>query len=183
MPRQAGVRILYFRHGQSEANVARQISDDPSRIVNLTDTGRVQAQGARDLLSGIELSCAYASEFPRAQQTASILLNGGEFRVDSRINERKSGMDGRSVQEFNDLVRNDPAGFCPPGGESFFDEMQRVKDFMDEMAERHSGGTILAVSHENPILAALALCGQDPAEAALGDIANCEKIEVTWPRS
>ncbi len=182
MPRQAGVRILFVRHGQSEANVARQISDDPSRIVNLTELGKSQAMAAREALS-CDLAGAYASEFPRAQQTASILLDGAPFSVDPRINERKSGMDGRPVKEFNDLVRRDPAGFSPPGGESFLEQMQRVKDFMDEMALLHPGGTVLAVSHENPILAALALCGQEPAEAALGDIANCERIEVTWPKS
>lgn len=181
MPRQAGVSIVFFRHGESEANAEKRINDDPKRIVNLTELGRRQA-------SMVEMDSydhAYASEFPRAQQTAKIILSGSALplHVDARINERKSGMDGRPVHEFNEEIRVDPVNFRPIGGESFFEEMGRLKSFLDDMASLHPGKKILAVSHENPILAALALCGMDPGEAALGSIANCQKVEITWPKS
>ena len=128
---------------------------------------------------------AYASEFPRAQQTAKIILSESAIplHVDARINERKSGMDGRPVHEFNEQIRGDPAGFRPEGGESFLEEVERLRSFLDDMASLHPGKKILAVSHENPILAALALCGMDPGEAALGSIANCQRVEITWPKS
>ena len=179
--RQAGVSVVFFRHGESEANVEARINDDPERIVNLTELGRRQAA----MVAKDSYDHAYASEFPRAQQTAKIILSESALplHVDARINERKSGMDNRPVREFNERMRADPAGFRPEGGESFREEMARLKSFLDDMAALHPGKKILAVSHENPILAALALCGMDPREAALGSIANCQKVEITWPKS
>ena len=179
MPRQAGLSIVFVRHGESEANVGARISDIPENVVNLTERGRIQA--AHVEAGHFDLACA--SQFPRARQTAEIILSGRPYFVDSRINERKSGMDGRAVREFNELILKDPVHFRPVGGESFHEEMQRVKNFMDEMAMLHSGCRMLAVSHENPILAALALSGMDPLQAALGSIANCQKVEITWPKS
>jgi hypothetical protein len=40
---------------------------------------------------------------------------------------------------------------------------------------------VLAVSHENPILAAMALAGRPAEDAARGGIANCVWIELIWP--
>lgn len=181
VPRQTGVTVVFVRHGESEANVGKRINDDPERIVNLTEFGRKQAQS----VDAGSFAFAYASEFPRAQQTAKIILGetGLALNTDTRINERRSGMDNMPVCEFNEKIRQDPVHFRPENGESFFEEMERLKSFLDEMAVLHEGKRILAVSHENPILAALALCGMDPSEAAVGSIANCQKVEITWPRS
>ena len=181
VPRQAGVTILLVRHGESEANVARRINDNPNRQVNLTDLGRQQAES----VDAGQIDLAYASEFPRAQQTARLILRQAHLPVliDPRINERRSGMDDIPVHEFNERMRRDPVHFRPEGGESFHEEMDRVGDFLDEMAIRHPGKRILAVSHENPILAALAVAGMDPLEAALGSIANCQAIELTWRKA
>lgn len=172
-----------MRHGESEANVARRISDDPLRLVGLTELGRMQAGRAAAELGQTAFDCAYVSEFPRARQTAGIILSGRTcpLFVDARLNERKSGMDGEPVHAFNDLVRHDPVNFRPENGESFLEEMARLNSFLDEVHARHPGGTILAVSHENPILAALALAGMNPIDAALGSVSNCAQVELSWP--
>ncbi len=177
MPRQAGVSIVFVRHGESEANVEGRISDNPERVVNLTEKGRIQAS----LVDPGEIDIAFCSEFHRARQTAEIIFRRGPVLVDGRINERKSGMDGRPVHEFNEMILHDPVNFSPEGGESFIEEMTRVRRFLDEMASLNQGKRVLAVSHENPILAALALAGMDPLEAALGSIKNCQKVEISWP--
>jgi broad specificity phosphatase PhoE len=155
------MKIILIRHGESEANIAHCINDDPSRPVNLTERGRAQAETAAGGLREMRFTHAYASEFPRAQQTAAILLRQHDcaLQVDARLNERRSGMDGLPVHVFNDL-----------------EQMERVRSFLDEMAVRHSDGVILAVSHENPILAALALSSEDAEQAVLGSIANCEWV-------
>jgi len=36
------------------------------------------------------------------------------------------------------------------------------------------------VSHENPILAALALTASDPEQTARGKIVNCGWVEMNW---
>ena len=177
------MKIIFVRHGESEANVAHILNDDPRRTVNLTAMGREQAKSAAESLRDIELTCAYASEFPRARQTAEIILRNFAcpLRIDARLNERISGMDGQHVDVFNDLVRPDPLHAKPERGESFVEQMQRLRSFMDEVALTCPDGVVLAVSHENPILAARALMNGNPEQTVLAKLKNCELVEVQWP--
>jgi broad specificity phosphatase PhoE len=176
-------QIFLVRHGESEANVAHIINDDPSRPVNLTERGRVQAEEASGKLRAVPFTHAYASEFPRAQQTAEILLrhHACPLLTDARINERQTGMDGLPVEAFHDLVYPDPLRIKPERGESFLEQMGRLSGFLDELAARHPDGIVLAVSHENPILAAQALAADDPEQTARGSILNCGWAELDWP--
>lgn len=177
------MKIWLVRHGESEGNVRHEINDDPARVVNLTERGRQQAEAAAHRLRDIHFTHAYVSQFARTQQTAEIILrpHGLTARVDARLNERKSGMDGRHVDEFNDYVREDYLHIIPPGGESFMQQMARVRDFLDEVAACHPQGVVLAVSHENPIVAALTLTRATPEQTARRQLANCEAVELTWP--
>jgi broad specificity phosphatase PhoE len=177
------MKIVLVRHGESEANVAGCINDDPARSVSLTERGRAQAAAAADELHALRFTHAYASEFPRAQQTAAILLRrqACALSIDARLNERRSGMDGLPVHAFNQLVQRDPLRFRPERGESFLQQMERLRDFLDEAALRHRDGLILAVSHENPILAALALAGGDAEQVVRGSLDNCAWVELEWP--
>lgn len=177
------MKIILVRHAESEANVAGRINDDPARPIPLTPRGRAQAESAALSLRAVPFTHAYASEFHRAAETAAILLrhHACKLTIDARLNERRSGMDGLPVDAFNDLVKPDPARIKPEKGESFLEQMERVRSFLDELAERRQLGPILAVSHENPILAALALSGWSPEEAARGAIANCGWVELAWP--
>lgn len=176
------MKIVFVRHGESEANIAHRINDNPARIVNLTQQGRAQAEAAVDSLRAMRFTHAYASQFVRTWQTAEILLrpHACQLSIDARLNERHSGMDGLPVSAFNDLVRPDPLRIKPPQGESFLEQMERLRSFLDETAARYPDGTILAVSHENPILAALALQSDKPGQVACGSIANCERVELNW---
>lgn len=176
--------LLYLlRHGESDANVGGFINDDPLRPVVLTENGRGQAATAAQALSGIRFSHAYASQFPRARQTAEIILAGRNLplTIDARLNERRSGLDGQPVEAFNGLVRPDPVRIKPANGESFLEQMQRVRSFIDEIAQRHPTGIVLAVSHENPSQAAAALAGRDVEAAARGSLGNCAWLLLEWP--
>ena len=176
------MKIILVRHGESEGNVINQINDNPRRIVYLTDHGRVQAEAAAEQLRERRFTHAYVSEFPRAQQTAGILLrhHGLQLNVDARLNERRSGMDGLHVDVFNDFVRADYLRIKPPLGESFLEQMERLRSFLDEISARHAEGTVLAVSHENPIVAARALTVHDPEQVMRDSVANCGWIELDW---
>ena len=68
------MKITLIRHGESVANVGNFISDDPRKPVGLTDRGRAQAESLAQRLRAEIFSHAYASEFPRARETAGILL-------------------------------------------------------------------------------------------------------------
>lgn len=177
------MKITLIRHGESVANVGNFISDDPGKPVGLTDRGRAQAESLAQRLRVEIFSHAYASEFPRARETAAILLryHSCKLMVDARLNERKSGMDGQPVQAFNDQVRLDPLHFKTAKGESFLEQMERLRSFLDELANQHPAANILAVSHENPIIAALALTVEDASTVVLKSLENCGRIDLHWP--
>ena len=177
------MRIFLVRHGESEGNVRHEINDDPHRIVNLTERGKAQAESTAERLRSMPFSHAYVSEFPRAQQTIAILLrhHGLDPDIDARLNERRSGMDGQHVKVFNDYVQADYLRIKPPMGESFLEQMERLRSFLDEISLRHADATILAVSHENPIVAALALTVEEPEQVMRNSIDNCEWVEIDWP--
>ncbi len=177
------MKIFLVRHGESEGNVIHEINDDPLRIVNLTAKGRAQAEAASEMLRPQRFTHAYASEFPRARQTAAILLRNHplQLHIDARLNERRSGMDGLPVALFNDLVSADPLRIRPKRGESFLEQMVRVRSFLDEVSGRHPDGTVLAVSHENPIVAAKALLADEPERVIRDSIGNCEWVQLQWP--
>jgi broad specificity phosphatase PhoE len=193
--------IYLLRHGESEANVAGVISDDPGQTYHLTPMGIAQAELAAEELREVPFTHIYVSEHLRTRETADVLVKvwlgeeeekgqksepateGSKYpiTVDARLNERHSGMAGRPVAEFNSLVKPDPVNIKPEGGESFREQMDRLREFMDAVAQRHVDCTVLAVSHENPILAAQAVAGRSMEEAAKDGMANCEWVKIEWP--
>lgn len=176
------MKISLIRHGESEANVGNFINDDPRKPVNLTIKGKAQAEALAEELSSENFAYAYVSEFPRAQQTINILLSGKTLpiQIDPRLNERKSGMDGLPVDEFNNQVKENPLHFKTARGESFIEQMQRLRDFLDEIALRHPDAHVIAVAHENPILAALGLT-TSAEEVVNANLPNCGRIVLNWP--
>jgi len=132
----------------------------------------------------VHFTHAYASEFPRARQTAAILLHHHDLplQIDARLNERRSGMDGMPVNSFNDLLCADPLGFKTVHGESFLEQMERLRGFLDEISTRHPEGVVLAVSHENPIIAALSLTVDDPGQTVHRGLDNCAWVELDWTK-
>jgi broad specificity phosphatase PhoE len=53
-------------------------------------------------------------------------------------------------------VQRYPSGFRFPGGESFTEMQQRITGAIARLVERHPGETVVAVSHADPIKAAIA---------------------------
>lgn len=174
------MRLLLIRHGESEANVAGIISDDPARPVGLTTRGEAQAQAVAEELRTIAFALAFASEFPRARQTAAIILahHDCELRIDRRLNERRSGLDGLPTHLFREHVAPDPVHVRPPLGESFLEEMERLRAFLSDLEAMPAGANVLAVSHEDPIQAARAVAGLDPRVAAGARLANCGMVSL-----
>jgi len=177
------MKITLIRHGESIANVGNYINDDPEKAVGLTETGKTQADSLSLRLREETFTHAYASEFPRAQETARILLqyHHHPLYIDARLNERKSGMDGQPVHLFNDQVRLDPLHFKTKNGESFLEQMERIRSFLDELATLYPHGNILAISHENPIIAALALTVEDAESVVFTSLNNCGRLDLCWP--
>lgn len=177
------MKITLIRHGESAANVGNFINDDPGKPVHLTDKGIAQTESLALRLRAETFTHAYASEFPRALETAAILLRQRScaLTIDARLNERKSGMDGLPVHVFNDQAKRDPLHFRTENGESFLQQMERLRSFLDEQASRYPDGNILAISHESPIIAAMALSARNILEVANTSVENCGRIDLCWP--
>ena len=85
------------------------------------------------------------------------------------------------VHEFNDQVKRNPLHFKTQRGESFIEQMARVRNFLDELAKRYPQGNLLAVSQENPIIAALALTVNDASTVVFRNLENCGRLDLHWP--
>ena len=66
------MRLVFSRHGESEANVQQVYWNGPEGY-GLTPKGRQQAEALADALAGIRFAALYCSPVLRAVQTAEIV--------------------------------------------------------------------------------------------------------------
>jgi broad specificity phosphatase PhoE len=145
------MRLFLVRHGQTHANVARQL-DTAVPGVDLTDTGREQAQELAARLGGEDLGAIYTSDLVRTQQTAAPLaeLLGLEMVVLPGLREIQAGDYEMSTdwQPYIDAVvkwNADPAHTIP-GGESGTGFLTRYDDAIRRIASDGHESAV-AVSH------------------------------------
>lgn len=152
-------RLIFVRHGQSEANLHRIFAghfDAP-----LTALGRAQAATAGEYLCRIPIDVAYASDLRRAYDTAAIIAarQGLSVIPDSAFREIFAGewegqyMDvlmQKYAHEYG-MFRNDIGHSCPTGGESVIEVGRRLDAATTRLLERHEGKTILIGTHATPI--------------------------------
>ena len=152
------MRLIFTRHGESEANLQRIISnrDLPHQ---LSEIGRLQANALADRLATLEVAAIYASPILRAQQTASIVAEkvGLSIYTADALREFDCGvMEGRSDEEawkaHDAVVEAWDKGdyfYCIPGGENFNDGRARFVPFVERLVEEYaqSDGNIVLMSH------------------------------------
>jgi isoleucyl-tRNA synthetase len=153
-------KIIFVRHGQSEANVSG-ISSSDENLYPLTELGKNQVKETAKTLSGQNIDVVISSPIIRAKQTAEAYteLTQKEIIFDERLGEIKSGKwEGKtqhdeSVKEERDNYKALPveeryATKRGETGESWADLEKRVKDFLDEVLVKYAGKTILCFSHQ-----------------------------------
>ena len=133
------MRLFLVRHGQTHANVARQL-DTAVPGLDLTDEGRAQARWLADRLGGEDLGAIYTSDLVRTQQTAAPLaeLLGLEMVVLPGLREIQAGDYEMSTewQPYIDAVirwRDDPEHTIP-GGDSGAAFMERYDEAIARIA-------------------------------------------------
>ncbi|MGI5470261.1 histidine phosphatase family protein [Streptomyces sp. CA-132043] len=82
-----------LRHGQTQYSKRYLVNGDPSKTVRLTEEGRQQLVSGRSVLPLHTVRTWLTSDFPRAQQTASLLMGvpAAELVIDPRLNELDYG--------------------------------------------------------------------------------------------
>ena len=133
--------------------------------LNLSDTGRTQAQRTAELIAdGTTIDAVYTSPLERARQTAAPIAaaTGQRAKVDRGLLECDFGeWTGQQLSALMkkpewSTVQRAPSTFRFPGGESFVEMQLRIVSTIERLRAAHPGGTIVCVSHADPIKAAVA---------------------------
>ena len=154
---------MLVRHGESRATVERFVGG-PRSCTGLTDHGRRQAEALRNRLSAghdVEATALFASNFPRALETANIIapaVGSLPVSVDSGWGEHDPGpdCDGMTYDEFIERFGvprwdGDPHDVVYPGGETISQFHDRVIEALRRTVRQHEGGTIVIACHAGVI--------------------------------
>jgi broad specificity phosphatase PhoE len=181
-------RKLYFvRHGETDWNAARRLQG--LNDVPLNSRGRRQAAQCGELLAKLFAASGaspqdfafISSPLSRARETMDILRVGlglppNGYAVDRRLAELSFGSwEGLTYKEVKDQDRSilakrdrDKWNFRPPGGESYAQLLERVREWRDSVSR-----DAVVTAHGGVARAFLVLYGvKTPAEAPQGDIAQ-----------
>ncbi len=154
---------MLVRHGESRATIERFVGG-PRSCTGLTDHGRLQAEALRNRLSAghdVEATALFASNFPRALETANIIapsIGSLPVSVDSGWGEHDPGpdCDGMTYDEFIERFGvprwdGDPHDVVYPGGETISQFHDRVMEALRRTVRQHEGGTIVIACHAGVI--------------------------------
>jgi probable phosphomutase (TIGR03848 family) len=155
--------VLFVRHGQTPTTGATL----PGRAkgLHLADKGRDQADAVAARLAELQrIDAVYASPLERTRETAAPIAKARDLKVqiERGLLECEFGdWTGRKLKDLMKLpewstVQRYPSGFRFPAGESFAEMQTRITDAVARLVARHPGGVVVAVSHADPIKAAVA---------------------------
>jgi probable phosphoglycerate mutase len=171
-------RIIFVRHGSHDL-LGRQLCGRMGGVL-LNSEGRRQAAAVARRLARETIAAVYSSPLERACETAAPIAAalGLEVQTAGALNEADVGdWTGRAFSELRRTPsrkawRADRVGACPPGGESAAAVQVRVGTWIQDVAERHRGRTVVAVSHGDVIKSAIA--------AALGlKLSRLDRFEIS----
>ena len=162
-PHPAPTVVLLVRHGQTPTTGKLLPGRAPG--LHLADVGVQQAQRAAERIAALtKVDAIYASPLERARETAAPIAaaRGLKVRIDKGLLECDFGdWTGAELKNLMKLpewntVQRAPSTFTFPGGESFTAMQNRIVGAIDRLRAAHPGGTIVCVSHADPIKAAVA---------------------------
>jgi probable phosphoglycerate mutase len=155
--------LLLVRHGQTPTTGSVLPGRAPG--LHLADKGREQADTAAQRIAVLpKVDAVYASPLERTKETAAPIAKalGQRVQTDRGLLEAEFG--DWTGQELKVLmkkpewhtVQRAPSTFRFPGGESFSEMQTRIVTAIERLRARHFGGVVVAVSHADPIKAAVA---------------------------
>lgn len=162
-PAPTSTLLLLVRHGQTPTTGATL----PGRAkgLHLADQGHVQAGAAAARIAGLkDVAAIYASPLERTRETAAPIAKALGLKVQAERGLLECDFGEWTGAKLSDLrkkpewatVQRYPSGFRFPGGESFVEMQQRIVSTLDRLAAAHRGKAVVAVSHADPIKAAVA---------------------------
>jgi probable phosphoglycerate mutase len=155
--------VLFVRHARTPTTGSVLPGRAPG--LHLADGGRADAEKmAERLASTAKIEAIYASPLERARETAAPIASrlGLKVAIERGLVECDFGdWTGGELKALRKLpewrgVQSWPSGFRFPAGESFSEMQCRITGAVARLRARHVGTTIVAVSHADPIKAAVA---------------------------
>jgi probable phosphoglycerate mutase len=170
--------VLLVRHGKTPTT--GQVLPGRAPGLHLSDEGVAQAEavaGRIAALAGTDGTgrtpvAVYASPLERTRETAAPIARalGLRVRTERGLLECEFGeWTGGALAELAKRpewtrVQRAPSTFRFPGGESFPEMQARIVAAVGRLVERHPGETVVAVSHADPIKAAVASAAGTPLD-------------------
>lgn len=155
--------VLLVRHGQTPTT--GQTLPGRAKGLHLAEAGVKQAERAAERIAELaKVDALYCSPLERARETAAPIGKAlGLKPVIARgLLECEFGdWTGSQLKDLMKLpewatVQRAPSTFRFPNGESFTEMQVRIVSELDRLRQAHPGGTIVCVSHADPIKAAMA---------------------------
>jgi probable phosphomutase (TIGR03848 family) len=155
--------VLLVRHGQTSTTGTTLPGRAPG--LHLAENGVAQAEATAARIGALKrVAAVYASPMERARETAAPIARVRRLRtrLERGLNECDFGeWTGAQLKALRkkpewSTVQRYPSGFRFPGGESFAEMQTRITGAVAALVSKHPGGTIVCVSHADPIKAAVA---------------------------
>lgn len=153
------MKLYFVRHGESEANTLRVISNRENPF-GLTALGKEQAVILADRLKDVPVTAIFSSPILRARETAEILSEAIHlpYQIKESLREYDCGiLEEKSDEESwklhseiaEDWTLNHNHLRKPEGGENFLDIKKRFVPFIQSFTNNgsHKESHILLVSH------------------------------------
>jgi len=155
--------VLLVRHGQTPTTGKLLPGRTPG--LHLAEAGIAQAEQVAARIAELErVDALYCSPLERTRETAAPIAaaTGLKPKVERGLLECDFGdWTGGELAKLSKLpewrtVQRAPSTFRFPNGESFTEMQTRIVSTLDRLRTLHLGGTIVCVSHADPIKAAVA---------------------------
>ena len=168
--RAPGLHLSDVGHRQAE-QVAERIAtiaglrpppDGSAASSDGRDDGRRGRGRAKDPVPTV--TAVYASPLERTRETAAPIARvlGHDVAVDDGLVELDvgdwTGIELKAARKRKEwaTIQRYPSGFTFPGGESFLEMQARITGTLERLRAAHPGEVVVAVSHADPIRAAVA---------------------------
>ncbi len=155
--------VLLVRHGQTPST--GKVLPGRAPGLHLADEGVRQAEAVAARIAKLKkVDAIYASPLERTRETAAPIGKALGLKVKSMKGLLECDFGDWTGEELKALmklpewstVQRYPSGFRFPNGESFAEMQTRITGAIEDLRNAHQGGVVVAVSHADPIKAAVA---------------------------
>ncbi len=160
--RKSGNTYTITRHAEAESNRTGVIDAIKDEANHLTETGKSQAKATADALRAKSITRIVHSGMTRARETAELIaaelgLSASAIEADERLQEFKVGTEweGKTWTDFNAQFATEEEKFRHtfPGGESRYDLLKRVGQWLYAFEAAHANEHTLVIGHGSSLFA------------------------------